>query len=69
MITQGVLKAFNSGTYLASVQVVGSLGTWLANVPVSRGIASAEMVVGRRVALAMFDEANPTDAAIIAVWP
>lgn len=64
----GILKAFDSGTYTATVQITGSLAQWLRTVPVSRGIASAEMVAGRRVAVALFDPSNPADAVIVAVW-
>lgn len=64
----GILKAFDGGTYTATVQLTGSLAQWLRTVPVSRGIASGEMVAGRKVAVAMFDSSNPADAAVVAVW-
>lgn len=41
MIKKGILKAFDSGTYTATVQVQGSLSVWLEDVPVSRGIPTA----------------------------
>ncbi|MEX2245650.1 MAG: hypothetical protein WEC75_03095 [Dehalococcoidia bacterium] len=68
-LRQGTLKAFDSGAYIATVQLTGSLGQWLAAVPVSRCIPSGEMVTGRRVAVALFDPANPSDATVFAVWP
>ena len=64
----GVLKGFDSGTYTATVQLTGSLAQWLRTVPVSRGIASGEMVGGRKVAVAVFDPSNPADAVVVAVW-
>jgi len=67
-LRHGILKAWNSGTYLATVQLTGSLGVWLTNVPTNRGIPSAEMVVGRKVAVAFFDPSNPLDAAVQSVW-
>jgi len=67
-LRHGILKAFTAGTYLATVQLTGSLGVWLANVPTSRGIPSAEMIVGRKVAVAFFDPSNPLDAAVQSVW-
>ena len=67
-IRRGVLRAFSASTYLADVQVAGSLPTLLINVPVARNLASAELVVGRKVALLYFDEANPDDAVVAAVW-
>jgi len=65
---RGVVKAFDSGTYLATVQLVGSLAVWLTGVPVSRGIPSAEMVAGRKCAVQFFDEGNPKDAVVAAVY-
>ena len=65
---KAILKAWNSTDYKASVQLVGSLKAYLENIPVARNIASAEMVVGRNVAVIMFDESNPKDAVVVAVW-
>jgi len=67
-VRQGVLKAFDSVNWLATVQVAGSLAQWLRGVPVSRSIAAAEMTAGRKVAVAMFDATNPADAVVFAVW-
>jgi len=68
MIKKGILKAFDSGTYLATVQIAGSLSVWLEGVPVSRAIAAADMVVGRSVALLLLDPSNPNDCVVAAVW-
>ena len=68
MIKKGILKAFDSGTYTATVQVQGSLSVWLEDIPVSRGIPTAEMVAGRNVSVLFLDPGNPDDAAILAVW-
>jgi hypothetical protein len=65
---QGILKVWNAGPYTADVQLTGSLQLWLKSVPVARDIAGVEMVVGRRVAVALFDPTNPNDAAVLAVW-
>ncbi len=67
-IRRAVLKSFDSATYTAAVQIAGSLDVWLAGVPVARSIAAAEMQAGRNVALLLFDDANPKDAVIAAVW-
>lgn len=64
----GILKAWDSVNWLATVQLTGSLTLWLKQVPTSRGIPSAEMVVGRRVAALLFDPTNPADAVVTAVW-
>lgn len=55
MVERGVLLAFDAATYTATVRYAGSLSSVVAGVPVSRAIASAELVVGRRVAVALFD--------------
>jgi len=68
MIKQGILKSFESGTYLAAVQIAGSLSVWLENIPTSRAIPVTEMVSGRSVAVLFIDPSNFSDAVIIALW-
>jgi hypothetical protein len=67
-IHQGILKVWTAGTYKADVQLSGSLWLYLDAINVSRNIASAEMVVGRKVAVALFDPTHPDDAVLFAVW-
>lgn len=67
-IEHGILQIWTLGSYTASVQLLTSVNTYVANVPVSRGIAAAEMTVGRRCAIAFFDDANPTDSVLFAVF-
>lgn len=67
-IRHGVLKAWNSGAHTATVQLTGSVGVWLTNVPTDRGIASGDMIVGRKVAVILFDPSNPLDAVVTSVW-
>jgi len=67
-VRRGELKAFDGGTYTATVQLAGSLAVWLEGVPVARNIASTELVAGRRCAVLLFDEANPQDAVLVAVY-
>ena len=68
MIIKGVLKSFDSGTYTATVQLQGSLSVWLEDVPVNRGIPTAEMVTGRYVSVLFHEAGNPADAVVVAVW-
>ena len=68
MIKKALIKDFDASTYTAVVQLVGSMGTWLEDIPVSRGIPATEMAAGRRCAVIFFNEANPTDAVVIAVY-
>jgi len=67
MLEVGILKNFDGGTYKAGVQLAGSLTTYFDNLSVARNIASAEMVTGRHVILAI-PEGNPRDAVVIAVF-
>jgi hypothetical protein len=67
MIEIGVLKNFDSGTYKAGVQLVGSVTTYFDDINVARNIASGEMITGRHVILAV-PEGNPRDAVVIAVF-
>ncbi|GAG47464.1 unnamed protein product [marine sediment metagenome] len=67
-IRSGIVKAFDAGTYTATVQLTGSLAVWLSDLPVARNIPSAEMVAGRRCAVIFFDASNPRDAVVAAVF-
>ena len=68
MSKKGVLRSFNSDTYLATVQIAGSLSVWLENIPTSRAIPASEMTTGRSVAVLFIDPSNFSDAVVIAVW-
>ena len=67
-VRRGTIKDFDSGTYEATVQIAGSLSVWLEGVAVARNIPAAEMVTGRSCAVVFFDEANPQDAVLVAVY-
>lgn len=62
------LKGFDSGTCTATLLLSGSYTVYLEEVPVARNIAAAEMVSGRRVAVAFFDDYNPREAVVVAVY-
>ena len=67
MIERATLEAFDVSTHLATVRFAGSLTSVVAGVPVSRAIAAAELVAGRRVAVALFDPGHPLDAMVVGV--
>ncbi len=67
-IQPGILRQFTAGTYLARVQLTGSVHMALDGVPTNRGIASGDMVAGRNVAVLIFDETLTTDAVVLAVY-
>ena len=66
MIYIGILKKWHSATYKADVQLTTS-ATYYDQVPVSRAIASGDMVAGRHVLIAVPD-GNPRDAVVIGVF-
>lgn len=66
-IHEAILKAFNSGTYIATVRLETSIHLSIENVPVNRAIAAAAMVTGRKVTLVMYDPTRATDAVIVSV--
>jgi hypothetical protein len=67
-IKKAILKSFDSGGYTASLQLAGSRKAYLEGVTVARNLPAAEMVLGRRVAVILFDEHNAKEAVVIAVY-
>jgi hypothetical protein len=68
MLEIGTLKHWNSTTYKAAVQLMGSLTTYLDDIPVSVSIPSSAMVVGNFVLVAI-PGGNIRDACVMASWP
>ena len=68
VVRKGEVKSFDLGSYSATVRLAGSLAVWLAGVPVARNIAAAEVQAGRSCAVIFFDDANPKDAVVAAVY-
>lgn len=62
-----VLRTWYSATYTADVELRGGRGYFLAAVPVSRAIPSAEMVAGRTVWILTNEPNNVTAMIIVAV--
>ncbi len=67
-LRKGVLRTFNSGNYTATIQLAGSYKVYLEDITVARNLQVAEMVTGRKVAVTFFDEHNPKEAVVIAVY-
>jgi hypothetical protein len=68
MIKKGILKGWNAGRHTATVQITGSGKAYLEGVRVARNLPSAEMILGRQVAVLFLDKSNPADAVVIAVY-
>lgn len=67
MIRKGILKSYDSSTHRATVQIIGSLTSWLT-IPTSHAIAAEDMVAGRSVAVLTPDPWKPSDSVVIALW-
>ena len=68
VLRKAILKSFNSGDYTATVQLTGSYKAYLEGVAVARNLPAAEMALGRKVAVIFFDEHNPKEAVVVAVY-
>ncbi len=67
-LRKAILRSFNSGDYTATIQIVGSYKAYLEGVTVARNLPAAEMALGRKVAVIFFDEHNPKEAVVVAVY-
>ena len=67
-LRKAVLKSFNSGNYTATIQLTGSYKAYLEDIAVARNLPAVEMALGRKVAVIFFDEHNPKEAVVIAVY-
>ena len=67
-LKKATLKSFDSGNHTATVQMAGSYKVYLEDIAVAGNIATAEMTAGRKTAVLFFDEHNPKEAVVIAVY-
>ena len=67
-LRKGELRGFNSGNYTATVRLASSYKVYLEDIAVARNLPTAEMVTGRKVAVVFFDEHNPKEAVVVAVY-
>jgi hypothetical protein len=62
------LQGFDSGACTADVLIAGGHKVYLEDVPVARNLPPAEMVNGRTLVVAFFDDFNPREAVVVAVY-
>jgi hypothetical protein len=67
-LRKAVLRSFDSGDYTATVQLAGSYKVYLEDIAVARNLPAAEMTSGRKTAVLFFDEHDPKEAVVIAVY-
>ncbi len=65
---KGFLKAFESSSHTATVQLASSYKVYLDDIAVARNLPATEMIAGRKVVVVFFDENNPKEAVIVAVY-
>jgi hypothetical protein len=65
---KAILRSFNSGDYTAVIQISGSSKTYLEGIAVARNIPASEMASGRKLAVIFFDDHNPKEAVVTAVY-
>jgi hypothetical protein len=67
-IKKAELKSFNATSYTATVRLSDGYKVYLEDVAVARNLPSGEMTAGRKVAVIFFDENNPKEAVVAAVY-
>ncbi len=67
-IKRGIIQSFNASAYTVSVLLLEATSTALVGVPVSNMVDSTSCLAGALCAVLFFDEHNPTDAVVIAVF-
>ena len=67
-IRRGILQSFNNSTYTATVLIIEATSYVLSNVPIATSVDGTSALAGADCAVLFFDEANPSDAVIIAVY-
>lgn len=67
-IKKAILKSFNAANYTATVCLSSGYKVYLEDVTVARNLPSTEMIAGRRLAVIFFDENNPAEAVVAAVF-
>ncbi len=68
VLKRGIIQAFDQTNWTATVQVLPSQGNYLAGVQVAKHLLASEMAVGDECAVLFFNELNPADAVVIAVY-
>lgn len=67
-IRRGIIRAFDSVTYRAQVQMVGSMATLLEDIPVAKSIGESLVIDGAKCGVVFFDPTNPSDACVAFIY-
>jgi hypothetical protein len=66
---RGLLTSFNPATYTANVLIMEATSAFLQNVPVACHLDGTSAQVNANCLVFFFDEQNPGDAVILAMYP
>ena len=69
VIKHGILQTFSSANYTASVLLLEATSAFLTGVPVANAVDGTSALPGALCAVLFFDEHNPRDAVVLAVFP
>ncbi|MGH2509872.1 MAG: hypothetical protein ACRDHZ_21035, partial [Ktedonobacteraceae bacterium] len=68
-IKRGIIQNFSAATYTASVLLFEATSYFLTGIPVTNTLDGTSGLAGALCAVLFFDEHNPQDAVVIAVFP
>jgi hypothetical protein len=68
IIKRGILQSFNPSTYTAAVLLFEATSYALSSVPIANHIDGTSASIGALCAVLFFDEHNPQDAVIVAIF-
>ncbi len=68
IIKRGILQAFSAASYTASVLLFEATSYALTGVPVANHVDGCSAIAGALCAVLFFDEHNPQDAVVIAIF-
>lgn len=69
IIKRGILQSFDPATYTASVLLLEATSSVLTDLPVANASDGTSAQAGALCAILFFDEHNPQDAVVLAMFP
>ena len=69
IIKRGILQSFDPATYTASVLLLEATSSVLTGLPVANASDGTSAQAGALCAILFFDEHNPQDAVVLAMFP
>lgn len=68
-IKRGIVQSFQASAYTASVLLLEATSEYVQGIPVNTALDAASVISGASCAVLFFDEHNPQDAVLLAVYP